>query len=173
MAGVRGGRRASSLLALGLLAACGKDPVAPATPPAVIVQPTPPAPSPTPTATPTPAASPAANREPEIHFRTTPEPTVGRNFVSSGPLTIQFNMCTSSDPDGDPLNFRMDLDGDGVFEVDGPTGGDCRRSRRYEQSGPVNPSSFDPTVCATDLLPSRTRAHPYRCRTYNVKVFAR
>ncbi len=124
--------------------------------------------APAPSPTPTPAAG---NREPVIHFRTTPQPNVGRNFTSASDLTIEFNMCTSSDPDGDPLNFRMDLDGDGVFEVDGPTGADCRRRRSYSQTGLVSPTSYDPTICATDLLPSRTPAHPYTCRTYNVKIY--
>lgn len=123
-----------------------------------------PAPSPTPT-------PPTANREPEIHFRTTPEPTAGFTFDASGTVTIQFNMCTSTDPDGDPLNFRMDFDGDGKFEVDGPTGGDCRRSHTYTQAGPVSPTLYEPRLCATDLLPSRTPAHPYRCRSYTVKVY--
>ena len=124
--------------------------------------------SPAPASTPTPAP---VNREPVIHFRTTPEPNTGRNFTSAVGLAIEFNMCTSSDPDGDPLNFRMDLDGDGVFEVDGPTGADCRRTGRYSQTGPVSPTSYDPTICAPDLLPSRSRAHPYSCRTYNVKIY--
>lgn len=126
---------------------------------------TPPAPAPTPT----PAT---ANREPVIHFQTTPDPTAGLTFdIHGGSLAIQFNMCTSSDPDGDPLNFRMDFDGDGKFEVDGPTGGDCRRSRTYSQSGPVSPTVYQPQICATDLLPSRTPAHPYRCKSYTVKAF--
>jgi hypothetical protein len=124
--------------------------------------------APAPAPTPTPSA---VNREPEIRFRTTPEPNAGRNFTFAVGLSIEFNMCTSSDPDGDPLNFRMDLDGDGVFEVDGPTGADCRRTGRYSQTGPVSPTSYDPTICATDLLPSRARAHPYVCRTYNVKIY--
>jgi len=123
---------------------------------------------PTPVATPTP---PAANREPEIHFRTTPEPTAGLTFDAGGEVSIQFNMCTSSDPDGDPLNFRMDFEGDGKFEVDGPTGADCRRSHSYSQTGSVSPTVYQPQLCATDLLPSRAPAHPYRCRSYTVKVY--
>lgn len=123
---------------------------------------------PAPAATPTP---PAANREPEIHFRTTPEPTAGLTFDARKTVTIQFNMCTSSDPDGDPLNFRMDFEGDGKLEVDGPTGADCRRSHTYTQTGPVSPTIYSPRMCATDLLPSRTPAHPYRCRSYTVKVY--
>jgi hypothetical protein len=122
----------------------------------------PPAPSPSPT--------PVANREPSVSFRTDPVPTAGRTFDSNEPLTIEFNMCQSSDPDGDPLNFRMDLDGDGVFEVDGPTGADCRRTHRYEQSGPASPSVFNPTICATDTL-NGARLHPYQCRTWEVKIY--
>lgn len=123
---------------------------------------------PAPASTPTP---PAANREPEIRFRTTPEPTAGLTFDAQKNVTIQFNMCTSSDPDGDPLTFRMDFDGDGRFEVDGTTGADCRRSNRYTQTGPVSPTIYSPRMCATDLLPSRAPAHPYRCRSYTVKVY--
>lgn len=167
-------RLALAPLALCLVPGCGKTPLTPVGPAAVpVAAATPAAAAPTPNPAPTATPSPAANRVPEIRFETTPAPTVGRNFTSFGPLTIQFNMCPSQDPDGDPLTFRMDLDGDGVFEVDGPTGADCRRSRRYEQSGPVSPSSFDPTICATDLLSSHALAHPYQCRTYNVKVYVR
>lgn len=124
--------------------------------------------APAPAPTPTPAA---ANREPVIRFQTTPDPTAGLIFDVHGSQAIQFNMCTSSDPDRDPLNFRMDMDGDGRFEVDGPTGADCRRSYTYSQTGPVSPKVYEPQICATDLLPSRSPAHPYRCKSYTVKAF--
>lgn len=166
--------RGALALIAAVLCCCGGGGSSPSAPAPVAAPPAATAPAATPApaapATPSPAPSPA-NRVPEVHFQTNPAPTVGRTFTSVGPLTIQFSLCTSSDPDGDPLNFRMDLDGDGVFEVDGPTGGDCRRSRRYEQSGPVSPTSFDPTICATDLLSNRSPAHAYQCRSYNVKIY--
>lgn len=140
-----------------------------------------PAASPTPVAvaTPTPAAVPTAvpvptptppNRVPSVRFLTNPEPTVGFNFVAKGSLTIHFNMCQSSDPDGDDITFRMDLDGNGSFEVDGPTGADCRRSYTYRWTSGPTTTSWDPKICATDLLSSLSPAHPYQCKTFNVKV---
>jgi hypothetical protein len=122
-------------------------------------------PAPLPTATP-----PTTNRAPDVRFHTTPEPSPGRTFDASTRVTIAFNMCTSSDPDGDDINFRMDLDGDGRFEVNGPTGADCRRSYTYEHTGLVSPKLYEPTICATDLSSSLAPAHPYQCRSYTVKV---
>lgn len=111
---------------------------------------------------PTPAA---ANRAPTAVFNTNPDPDSSDVFRGAPTLTITFNMCRSSDPEGDPLNFRMDLDGNGVFEVDGPTGADCRRSYSYDRFG-----IYVPRVCVTDLLPSRSPAHPYQCRNYVVRL---
>jgi hypothetical protein len=125
---------------------------------------------PTPSPTPTPPTS-TTNRPPDVQFRTTPAPTAGLTFDAVTSVTIAFNMCNSADPDGDDINFRMDFDGDGKFEVDGPTGADCRRSFTYEQTGPVSPTLYTPVMCATDLLPSLSPAHPYQCRSYVVKVF--
>jgi len=123
-------------------------------------------PTPAPTATP-----PTSNRAPDVHFRTTPDPTAGLTFDASRNVTIAFNMCTSSDPDGDDINFRMDLDGDGSFEVNGPTGADCRRSYTYVHTGLVSPKIYEPRICATDLLPSLSPAHPYQCKSWTVKVY--
>ena len=124
--------------------------------------------TPTPAPTPTPATS---NRPPDVQFRTNPAPTAGLTFDAVTSVTIAFNMCNSADPDGDDINFRMDFDGDGKFEVDGPTGADCRRSFTFEQTGPVSPTVYEPRMCATDLLPSLSPAHPYQCRSYTVKVY--
>jgi PKD repeat protein len=120
------------------------------------------APAPTPSPTPAPGA---VNQAPSAVFNTNPDPDSSDVFVGVPTLTIAFNMCRSTDPDGDPLNFRMDLDGDGVFEVDGPTGADCRRSHDYDRFG-----IFVARVCVTDLLPSRSPAHPYQCRNYVVRL---
>ena len=54
--------------------------------------------------------------------------------------------------------------------VDGPTGADCRRTFTYNWQPPFSPASWDPKICATDLLSSLSPAHPYQCKTFNVKV---
>lgn len=116
-------------------------------------------------ATPTPTPR-AEDQPPDAVFRTTPEPGPGDSFRGTPPLTIQFNMCASTDPDGDPIRFRTDLDGDGVFEGDGFTGGDCRRSHTYRE-----PGGYAPQLCLTDVDPSsRTPLHPFRCKTYDVRL---
>jgi hypothetical protein len=120
-------------------------------------------PPPSPAPSPTPVSGP--NQPPSVVFRTTPAAGPGDTFLGDRSLTIQFNLCQSSDPDGDRLNFRMDLDGDGSFEVDGPTGADCRRSRVYPRG-----TVAAPRLCATDLLSSLAPAHPYQCKSYSVRL---
>src|SRR5262245_19904641 len=88
--------------------------------------------TPTPAPTPTPSA---ANHAPTAVFNTTPDPDASDVFRGVPTFTVTFNLCKTADPENDPLNFKMDLDGDGVFEVDGPTGADCRRSFNYSRFG--------------------------------------
>ena len=116
-----------------------------------------------PPAPPTPPAGP--NQAPIAVFRTNPVPDASDVFAGTTPLTIFFNMCPSSDPEGDPLFFRMDLDGDGTFEEEGATGADCRHSHDYDV-----PGTYVPRVCVTDLTTSRTPAHPYQCHDYVVEL---
>jgi hypothetical protein len=110
------------------------------------------------------------NRWPEPSFRTTPGAT-GNAITGKAPLTVQFNLCRSSDPDGDPLFFRMDLDGNGLFEHAGATGGDCRHEAVYSVG------TRTASICVTDVecpgWPScsdlaRFRLHPYQCMSYSV-----
>jgi hypothetical protein len=120
------------------------------------------APSPTPT---------GDNGWPNASFRTTPA-AVGSAIAGKAPLTVQFNMCRSSDPEDNPLYFRMDLDGDGAYEFFGPTGADCRHEAVYAAG------TRSVTLCVTDFdcpadaascpdLP-RYRIHPYQCQGYTV-----
>jgi hypothetical protein len=120
-----------------------------------------------PAPTPTPATD---NRWPEPSFRTSP-PASGSTITGRAPLTVLFNMCRSTDPDGDRLNFRMDLDGDGLFELNGATGADCSHEAVY----PLGTRTA--TICVTDLeCPNwplcddlaRLRLHPYQCMDYTV-----
>jgi hypothetical protein len=117
---------------------------------------------PPPAPTPTPAGP---NRAPTAVFATNPLPGAEDVFSSVAPLTIAYNMCRSSDPEGDLLDFRMDLDGDGRFELEGTTGGDCRASHDYEEAG-----TFRPRICVTDLDRGRRPAHPYQCHDYTVQL---
>ena len=113
-----------------------------------------PAPSPTPIPT---------NQAPSAVFRTTPEPGANGSFSGRPPLMIAFNMCPSSDPEGDKLSYRMDFEGDGIWNVDGTTGGDCRRDYTYTKIG-----TYTPRICVTDLLSSLQPAHPYQCQGWAV-----
>jgi hypothetical protein len=67
-----------------------------------------------------------ANRPPFAVLRTIPDPPRGPS-----PLTIAFDACASSDPDGDPLSFFWDF-GDGVS---GPGG--CSLSHTYVAASPL------------------------------------
>jgi PKD domain len=52
----------------------------------------------------------------------------------AAPLTVAFDATASSDPDGDPLSYSWDLDGDGVYgDATLPT-----PSHTYTQDGQVN-----------------------------------
>jgi hypothetical protein len=63
----------------------------------------------------------------------------------------------------------MDLDGDGVYELVGVTGADCRHETTYAVG------TRTATICMTDVdcpdWPSCERApkfHPYQCMSYTV-----
>jgi PKD repeat protein len=119
-----------------------------------------------------PAPPPAGdNGWPNASFRTTPA-AAGSTINGRAPLTVQFNMCRSSDPEDNPLYFRMDLDGDAAYEFFGPTGADCRHEAVYAAG------TRTVTLCVTDFdcpadapwcpdLP-RYRIHPYQCQSYTV-----
>ncbi|WP_236779233.1 PQQ-dependent sugar dehydrogenase [Agromyces seonyuensis] len=55
------------------------------------------------------------NKAPQARFTATP------NSSSGAPLTAQFDASTSTDPDGDPLTYEWDVDGNGSFEHTGAT----------------------------------------------------
>lgn len=116
--------------------------------------------------TPPPAA---LNSWPDAWFVTNPSADVYNAITGKAPLSVSFNMCRSSDPDGDRLSFRMDLEGDGVYELVGVTGADCRHQTTYAVGARTA------TICVTDVdcpdWPSCERApkfHPYQCMSYTV-----
>jgi hypothetical protein len=119
---------------------------------------------------PTPPPPTGPNQAPNAVFRTTPLPDDTGRFVSDPssdpPLVISFNMCRTSDPEGDPLLFRMDLDGDGQFEQEGSNGADCRHSYEYDV-----PGIYAPRICVTDLSPqSLSPRHGFQCQSYVVEI---
>lgn len=91
-----------------------------------------------------------ANAAPVARFKTNPDPPSGR-----APLTVVFNACQSSDPDGDPLVFRFDVF-DGLFDT-----GHCRREHTYRTRG-----SYRARICVTDAFPGRED----QCQSYTVVV---
>ncbi len=75
----------------------------------------------------------AGNRAPTAAFTATPAQGVP-------PLTVTFNGSTSSDPDGDPLTYQWDLDGNDTFDATGVTA-----SRTYTTAG-----TFQARLLVTD-----------------------
>ncbi len=121
--------------------------------------------APLPAPTPTPRA---ANQPPSAVFRTTPA-TSGTALTGQAPFHVDYNMCTTVDPDDDRLLFRMDLDGDGGFEHRGSSGVDCRHSATYAVG------SRNATLCVADvncpswpLCEDYPPLHAFQCRTYSV-----
>jgi PKD repeat protein len=95
-------------------------------------------------------AAQAPNRPPEASFNIKPNPPTGNR-----PLTVEFNACLSSDPDGDKLQFGFDVF-DGMFWT-----GHCRREHTYRTAG-----TFKARVCVSDDFPG----HADICRSYTVTV---
>jgi hypothetical protein len=73
------------------------------------------------TSTTTTTTLPKVNKAPNAVLRTKPDPPQG-----VGPLTVIFDMCASSDPDGDPLTFFFEF-GDG----NKTSGSSCVESHTY------------------------------------------
>ena len=101
------------------------------------------------------------NKEPNGVFKTTPT-AVGGTISGKAPLAVSFNMCASSDPEGDELYFLMDFDGDGKFEFGGITGFHCRADRVYALG------TWKPTMCLYDRDANRQALHSDLCQKYTV-----
>jgi hypothetical protein len=123
-----------------------------------------------PTTTPAPAPTPEPdNAWPDAWFVTKPPADSNSAITGPAPLTVAFNMCKSADPNGDPLYFRMDLDGDGEYELFGATGADCRHDATY------GVGTRTAKICVTDVncpswpsCNSTPRFHPFQCMSYTV-----
>jgi hypothetical protein len=108
------------------------------------------------TTTTTTTLPPASNRAPFSVLTTNPDPASGQT-----PLTVTFDLCKSTDPDGDALSYFFDF-GDGAKAA-----GACQQSHTYTttfreaSSGPkAQDASFTATARVTDpggLSHERTR----------------
>jgi hypothetical protein len=137
---------ACALALCSLIAGCddearptGSTPTAPAAP----------APAPAPVAPP-PVAP--ANAPPVPSFKVTPFPPEGK-----APLVVNFNLCPTADPEGDPILFVFDF-GDGSDVLQGPP---CRQPHTYTLAG-----HYRARMCLWDFRPE----HSLDCLEYFVKV---
>jgi PKD repeat protein len=119
--------------------------------------------------TPTPTPSPTVNQRPQVIYITVPAANGSGTITGTAPLTVNFNLCRTSDPEHDTLRFQMDLDGNGTFEYLGSTGVDCRHAATYAAG------THAATICATDIdcqtWPAcfgNPQLHPLQCRTFPV-----
>ena len=108
-----------------------------------------------------PTTFPGGNQPPNAVFKTTPT-AVGSTITGQAPLTVAFNMCASSDPEGDELYFLMDFDGDEKYDFGGITGFHCRADRVYALG------TWKPVICLYDRGPNRQALHEDVCQGYTV-----
>jgi len=101
------------------------------------------------------------NQPPTAVFRTTPA-AVNREIIGKAPLSVSFNMCATSDPEGDELYFLMDFDGDEKYDFGGITGFHCRADRVYALG------TTKPVICVYDRDKNRQALHPDICESYTV-----
>jgi hypothetical protein len=109
------------------------------------------------------APSPGANRPPEAVFKSVPV-AAGSRISGAAPLGVRFNMCLSSDPDGDKIYFTMDWNGDGDIDQGGTTGGNCRRDYVYAAG------TWTAHNCLRDVDANGKALHEDQCKTYTVVV---
>ena len=113
-----------------------------------------PSPSPSP-------PGPEGNLPPEAVFKTSPG-VKGGAITGTAPFSVGFNMCLTSDPEGDTLYFTMDFEADGKLDVRGSTGASCRHQFAYAVG------TWYPEICVTDLDAEGKALHDAQCMTYKV-----
>ena len=105
----------------------------------------------------------SGNQPPNAVFKSTPAAT-GATITGSNPLDVTFNMCASSDPEGDQLYFLADYDGDGKFDFGGLTGGNCRSNHVYTTG------NHTAEMCLYDPDKNGKALHDDICKTYLIAV---
>jgi len=105
----------------------------------------------------------SGNQAPTAVFKSTPAAT-GPTITGPSPLDVIFNMCASSDPEGDQLYFLADYDGDEHFDFGGTTGAHCRSNHVYTTG------NYTAVTCLYDRDKSGKALHDDICKTYLVVV---
>jgi PKD domain len=113
-----------------------------------------------PSTVPTP---PSGNQPPHAVYKSTPD-AVGSTISGTAPLSVRFNMCASTDPEGDRLYFLYDFDGDGKFDSGGTTGAHCRTDHVYAAG------TWKARNCLHDMDANGEALHDDQCKTYSVVV---
>ena len=107
-----------------------------------------------PTTAPPPTTTPpgATNRPPVGSFRVSPNPPAGK-----APLTVTFNMCQSTDPDDDPLQFSFNF-GDGRRDQ-----GFCRMDHTYTGTTvrALVDQTYNARICVTDGVEGHEQCKEY------------
>jgi hypothetical protein len=106
----------------------------------------------------------SGNQPPTAVFKTTPTASGSTIKGTSSPLDVIFNMCASSDPEGDQLYFLADYDGDGHFDFGGITGAHCRSDHVYTSG------TYDAEVCLYDRDKNGKALHDDICKDYIISV---
>jgi hypothetical protein len=124
-----------------------------------------------------PAASPApaalANQPPVPAFAIDPQPD-GNGVVRAiakapGSFLVHFNMCNTSDPEGDKLLFVFDFVGDGSQMRVGSTGNECRQDYVYAHAA-TWVETVNARTCVVDLDEKGQERREQECRTYTVRL---
>jgi hypothetical protein len=106
----------------------------------------------------------SGNQPPHAVFKSTPEVSGGKITGAASPLDVIFNMCASSDPEGDQLYFLYDFDGDGHFDFGGITGAHCRTDHVYTTG------SYVAENCLYDRDQNGKALHDDICKSYVIVV---
>jgi hypothetical protein len=108
--------------------------------------------------------TPGANQPPSPIFKSTPDASASGKISGAAPFSVRWNMCATSDPDGDILWFQYDFDGDGKFDREGTTGAYCRTDTTYTAG------TWNTKLCVHDVTASYEQLHANQCRVYTVTV---
>jgi hypothetical protein len=106
---------------------------------------------------------PAGNQAPTAVFKSTPD-AVGSTISGTAPFSVRFNMCASSDPEGDRIFFFHDFDGNGTIDWGGLTGAHCRADHVYAAG------TWKARNCLHDIDANNEALHNDQCKTYTVVV---